>query len=130
MPTYTYDDSHPTDKDKIRSLIPDTDVSDASRRLLSNEQINLFLAQNSNDLNLALADALEAIASDLSKDSGSYNYGATGANVSITQPAAYFLRRAKQIRDRIAEGDVYFSEEHVDFKTDGIGNDISKYTGD
>ena len=130
MPSFTYNDSHPTDKDKIRSAIPDIDVSDASRRYLSDEQINLFLTNNSNDLNLALADALEAIASSLAKDSGSYNFGATGASVSLTNPARYFLDRAKDVRKRIAEGDVYFSEEHVDFKTDGIGNDISCYTGD
>lgn len=130
MATYSYDDSHPTDKDKIRALIPDTDVSSASKRFLSDEQINLILTQNGSNLQLSLADALETVASILANDAETFSYGSTGVSGNTTQPPSFYLRRADRLRKTLRDDTVFFEENHLDYATDGIGNDISNYTGD
>ena len=58
MSTWTYDLT--TNVGKIRLIIGDTDIDPTSDAVFTDEELTYFLTVNSNNLNLAAADALEA----------------------------------------------------------------------
>ena len=73
MATWTYDI---TDNiGKVRLMIGDTDISPTSDAQFTDEEITYFLTANSNNLNLAAADALEAWIGKLSRNPNSEKIG-------------------------------------------------------
>jgi hypothetical protein len=126
--TFSYNESYPTDKDKVRGLIPDKPVNGIA--YLSDQQINLVLASQSN-LRLAVAECCEIIASKLAPDAVSYAI-TTGAGTQINNQIgpSYFLRRAKQLRDEESRGQPFFSSDNFDYSVDKYGTDGTEYVGD
>jgi hypothetical protein len=62
--SFTYNPTLPTDKDKVRLKIRDTDTANPVRQLWQDEEITAVLAFDTvgGDLNLAAAELLEALA--------------------------------------------------------------------
>ena len=122
-----YDDTHPTDKDKVRALIPDITTTDF---LLTNEQINLVLEFQSY-VRLAAADSCDIIITLLGRYAQSKTISA-GAGVSITvnQAPKFFKERAKSLREAVQSGEPFFSSDNFDYFKDNFGNDLTGYVGD
>lgn len=59
---FTYDPT--TDRGRVRMQIGDTDTVNADRQLFTDDEIDAFLALNTNIVKLAAADALQAMASN------------------------------------------------------------------
>lgn len=126
--SYTYDESFPSDKDKIRALIPDK-LNSNGVAYLSDEQINLVLSTQSN-LRLATAECCEIIASKLAPDAVSYTITTGGGTQMNSQTGpSYFLRRAKQLRDDESKGQPFFSSDNFDYAVDKFGVDTTEYVG-
>jgi len=127
--TWTYNDAFPSDKDKVRALIPDKQAKN-NKFMLSDQQINLVLSTQSN-LRLAVAECCDIIAGLLAPDAVSMTI-TTGAGQTVNSQmgAGYFLRRAKQLRDDESKGQPFFSMDAFDYSVDQYGRDNSEYVGD
>ena len=113
---YTYDEAFPTDKDKVRALIPDK--ADPQNKMLSDQQIALAIEMHDDNLRLATAECCEMIASKLAPDAVSYSIGGVGGDVNSSLGPGYFLRRAKQLREDEAKHVPFFSEGAFDYCAD------------
>ncbi len=95
MPLATYDLT--TNVGKVRLIIGDTDVDPDSDAVFLDAEITYFLTVNSNNINLAAADALEAwiakyAANPTSEKIGDYSYSqSTVANMN---------KLAKELREK------------------------------
>ena len=59
--SFTYDPTLPTDRDKVRIMIRDTDTANPDRQLYQDEEIDAVLALQASDLNLSAAFLLDGI---------------------------------------------------------------------
>jgi hypothetical protein len=87
----TYDLTTPVGK--VRLLIPDRDISNA---LFSDDELTEFLSMGDNNIFLAAADALEAIAGDPQR-LRSFTRGSLSGD---SQAAINIQRRARQLREQ------------------------------
>lgn len=99
--TATYDAAAGADKDKVRLLIPDTDIDDA---VFDDDEVALFLKLESDSIRRAAAMALETAASNEAltlKVMKSLDRTTDGAKTSDA-----LLARAKRLRDLADEEDI------------------------
>lgn len=59
--SFNYDPTLPTDRDKVRIMIRDTDTANPDRRLYQDEEIEAVLTLQANELNLTAAFLLDGI---------------------------------------------------------------------
>lgn len=130
--TWTYNDAHTTDKDKVRAIIPDKTLNAANKMLLSDQQINLQLSLSNNNVILTAAECCGIIAAELSKTAESKSIGTgTGISVSIPQAPKFFADRAKALREKAESSDsAYIHYGDLSYGKDQYGNDIGEYWGD
>ena len=62
--SFNYDPTLPTDRDKVRIMIRDTDTANPDRQLYQDEEIDAVLALQASDLNLSAAFLLDGIAAN------------------------------------------------------------------
>ena len=82
-----------SDRDKVRFLVFDTDTND---QLLSNEEINWILTEQTN-VYMAASNAAEAIAARFAKD---INRSVIGISANPGSRAAFYLELADRLRDQ------------------------------
>ena len=125
----TYDENLSTTKDKIRALIPDTDV-DATEVFLQDEQINLVITLNgeSADLRLHVAECCEIIAAELGKHAKTeaVNVGG-GLSMSTDQAGRYFERKARRLREQVQQNEGFFDMTSFDDCRGEFGRDLGTY---
>lgn len=80
--------------DQVRLLIGDTDTTAA---LLSDEEIDWFLSERSDDVHLAAADACDALATKFAR---AYDFETDGQSFKRSQMSAAFAARASELRSR------------------------------
>lgn len=90
---FTYDLS--TDRGKTRLKIRDTDTADATRQLFNDEEIDFFVTEAVNDLNLAAAGALDAIAANAAllakaQKIGDYSIDSKAMAAAVMKVAAHY----------------------------------------
>lgn len=106
-----------TDLDTVRLLIADTST-DPAKRILTDEQVQTFLTLEDDNVKLAAAQALDAIASSevlVSKVIRTQDLSTDGAKTAaaLREHAAELRAQAQQAADDVDEG--HF--EVVDFPT-------------
>lgn len=116
--TWTFSDSDiSTNLAKVRVLIGDTDTTD---QLLSDEIVNYFLTARASNLNLAAADACDAIASKFARKADFRN-GALA--VSASQRAKAYTAKAQELRERDGSlAEISIGGQSIDEK-DSLGQD-------
>ena len=125
----TYDETLPTDKDKVRALIPDTVPGDY---LISDAQILLTLTLYSDNVIRATAECCGIIAADLARYEETKAI-TVGGNISVTasQASKMFKERQKTLDERASGIDsAYYDVSAFDYYVDKYGNDGSEYWGD
>lgn len=95
--TWSYDDSLPTDRDKVRFRIGDTD---SEEELLSNETLDALLAIR-NDVVLASIDAVQAI---LAKFAREIDRQALGLGGPRSQKTTHYENLLKVLRAEADKG--------------------------
>lgn len=90
--SFSYDDSLPTDKDKVRLLIGDTDSANAS---YSDEAISALLTDNNDDVYETAAQLADGLAA---KYSGHQDIKIDGFNVSWGERAQSYRDMATRLR--------------------------------
>ena len=94
--TWSYSgDPSSSDRDQVRFLIFDTDTND---QLLSNEEADWLLSQNSN-IYMAAASAAEAIAAKFAKD---ISRSVVGISATPGGRADFYLELAERLRAQVA----------------------------
>lgn len=122
----TYDSALPTNKDKVRALIPDTGTNTPGNAYyLTDEQIGLMLQLAGQDLREATAQCCETIATDLAKKAKSQTVSAGSSfSLSVDQGPRYFMERAKQIR-AAAKVEPFYDASPFDYAVDKYGNNYN-----
>ena len=93
-----------TNVGKVRLKIGDTDVDPTTDAAFTNEELTYFLTANSNNINLASADALEAWAAKYAASPASEKIG----DYAYTQKTvANMLSQAKSLRETDASIPVF-----------------------
>tara|TARA_A100001515_G_scaffold67655_3_gene53806 strand:- start:1513 stop:1956 length:444 start_codon:yes stop_codon:yes gene_type:complete len=94
--TWSYSgDPSSSDRDKVRFLVFDTDTND---QLLSNEELDWLLSQNSN-IYMAAATAAEAIAAKFAKD---ISRSVVGISATPGGRADFYLELAERLRAQVS----------------------------
>ena len=109
--TLTYDIT--TTVGKIRLIIGDTDVTDA---VFTDEELTYFLTENSNNVNLAAADALEAWIAKYTTSPDAEKIGDYSYSQKIVE---HMNKLAKELREKVAAVP-YLTWSEMDL-TDGSG---------
>ena len=101
--SFNYDPTLPTDKDKVRLKIRDTDTSNPVRQLWQDEEIIavLALASVGGDLNLAAAELLDALAVNAAllhklEGIGDFKTDTKGMAAAIRESAALYRALAEE----------------------------------
>lgn len=118
--TWTYTAGGST-RDYIRLLILDTD---STNQIFQDEELDVFLAQNSSDARLAGAQALESLASKYARNSISYSI--TGFSLDRRAIVRDLLDRAAKLREDALQIPSEL-ESTVDSFIDAQGIDRSNY---
>ena len=87
-------DSDSKRRDYVRLLVGDTDSAD---KQVTDEEINLFLSQRSNNVKLAAADVCEAIAAKYARQVSTTN---VSLSVAASDRFDHFRTLAKELRNR------------------------------
>jgi len=95
MSTYTYVLS--TNVGKVRLATGDNDISPTSDAVFSDEEIEVFLANHSDNINLASAELLEAWAAKYAASADSEKIGDYSYSQKIVDK---MLAMAKRLRDK------------------------------
>lgn len=118
--TWTYSASSSA-RDYVRLLVFDTD---STNQIFQDEELDIFLSQNSNDSRLAAAQALEALASKYARSAISYSV--TGFSLNRGNVADALLKRAQALREEAKQIPFEF-ESIADYFVDEQGVDRSNY---
>lgn len=101
--SFTYNITLPTDKDKVRMKIRDTDVANPTRQLWSDQEITAVLsfATVGGDLNLAAAELLEALAVNAAllhklEGLGDYKTDTKGMSEALLKTAALYRAASEE----------------------------------
>ncbi|KKM21193.1 hypothetical protein LCGC14_1637860 [marine sediment metagenome] len=101
--SFTYNPTLPTDRDKVRLKIRDTDTANPVRQLWQDEEITAVLAFASveGDLNLAAAELLEALAVNAAllhklEALGDYKTDTKGMAEALLKSAALYRALAEE----------------------------------
>lgn len=118
--SWSYDESLPTDRDKVRFRIGDIDTEE---QLLSNETLDTLLVIR-NDVVLASIDAVEGI---LAKFAREIDRQALGLGGPRSQKTLHYRELLKELRAQAARGStgIFFGGGSVAAKT-SILNDTDK----
>ena len=110
--TWSYDESLPTDRDKIRFKIGDIDTEE---QLLSNETLDTLLVIR-NDVTLASIDAVEGI---LAKFAREIDRQALGLGGPRSQKTLHYRELLKELRAEAARGStgIFFGGGSIAEKT-------------
>lgn len=120
--TWTYTTSPAGVRDLVRLYVNDTD---STNQIYQDEELDMFLGQNSGDPRLAAADALDALANKYAMNAISYSV--TGFSMNRTAIAAQLRAQAKQLRD-VAAAEPFEFESMTDNFIDAQGIDRSNYS--
>ena len=98
---FTYDSTLPTNKDKVRLKIRDTDTVDATRQLFQDTEIDFFISEAGSDLNLAAAGALDSIAANAAllakaQKIGDYSIDSKSMAGAVMKIAAHYRSLSEQ----------------------------------
>lgn len=110
-----------TGRDYVRLLIGDT-VAAAAK--FQDEELDAFLTAESGDARMAAATALEAWATELSRQA--IRYRVTGFELDRTKTADAMLATAKRLREE-ARAVPYEFESVLDHGISHYGEDLSNY---
>jgi len=127
--TFTYDESYPTTKDKVRALIPDKNVS-VGERLLSDEQINLAIAihGDGSDLRLHVAECCDMIATELGRHAKSESISVgSGLSVTTDRSPQYFADKAKRLRKEVQDNVAFYDISAYEMSRGEFGRDNGIY---
>ena len=86
-----------TNVGKVRLVIGDTDVTPVTDAVFTDEELTYFLTVNSNNINLAAADALEAWIAKYTTSPDSEHIGDYSYTQSIV---GHMNKRAKELREK------------------------------
>lgn len=125
---FTYDPS--TDRGKVRRNIGDKDTSNSDNQMFDDSEIDSFLDSANQDVQLATAYALRAMAADPSLRAIKYRMMSTdGFEIDKTQMAAELRESAKDWERRAEQGPVEEIDSQ-DYEVGLFGGDGSEYVGD
>lgn len=110
------------DTDKVRLMIGDTD---STEWLLSDDEVDYFIAENS-DLSVAAAAACEAIAAKFARG---YNFSTDGQTFNRSERVEHYLQLAKNLDPANARNRAGTISTAATTKVDGYSDDIDYAEG-
>ena len=102
---------------KVRLIIGDTDVAPETDAVFTDEELIYFLTENSNNINLAAADALEAWVAKYATAPDSEKIGDYPYSQKIV---AHLNKLAKELREKVASSPIL---EIAEMELSGEEND-------
>lgn len=125
---FTYDPS--TDRGKVRRNIGDKDTATAANQMFTDAEIDSFLDSASNDVQLATAYALRAMAADPSMRAIVWRVMSTdGMEIDKSEVGAQLREMASEWEAR-ADNAPAEEIDSFDYDIDTFGDDRSEYIGD
>jgi hypothetical protein len=124
MPTFTYNDTTPGIRDKLRTIIGDNDGDDY---IFSNEELDIFLTRNGNGLERSAADACRAIAFSATKQAVIVKLLDT--QIDRSEIPRIYLQMANTFERQERNVPIEYWDSFA-YDVDCIGQDRSEYVGD
>ena len=123
---FTYTDTCPTDKDKIRLKLSDTN---SSNYLFSDNEITSLLAMEGT-INYTCAAACRAIAANRALQAIFFSIHDRDIQIDKTKIPGHFITLAKMFMDNEALTNVVEYFDSVDSEIDQWGQESGEYVGD